>query len=101
MFFLSLLDTVHATLIGFSDVTISTALLREMLKFSELTSELNQPEAINLTNFLELSMHCLYNFLTNDPPQSNSEVPWEPMTSLSRHCLAIIYKRSVNPKISP
>ena len=101
MFFLSLLDTVHATLIGFSDVTISTALLREILKFSELTSELNQPEAINLTNFLELLMHCLYNFLTNDPPQSNSQVLWEPTTCLSRHCLAVIYKRSVNPKISP
>ena len=91
MFFLSLLDTVHATLIGFSDVTISTALLREILKFSELTSELNQPEAINLTNFLELLMHCLYNFLTNDPPQSNSQVLWEPTTCQSRHCLAIIY----------
>ena len=72
MFFLSLLDTVHATLIGLSDVTISTALLREILKFSELTSELNQPEAINLTNFLELLMHCLYNFLTNDPPHSQT-----------------------------
>ena len=84
MFFLSLLDTVHATLIGFSDVTISTALLREILKFSE-------PEAINLTNFLELLMHYLYNFLTNDPPQSNSQVPWEPTTCQSRHCLAIIH----------
>ena len=93
MFFLSLLDSVHATLIGFSDVTIGTALLREILKFSELTSELNQPEAINLINFLELLMHCLYNFLTNDPPQSNSQVPWEPTTCQSRHCLAIIYNQ--------
>ena len=98
MFFLSLLDTVHATLIGFSDVTISTALLREILKFSELTSELNQPEAINLTNFLELLMHCLYNFLTNDPPKLSSTVGTHnmPVTTLSCNHL-----RSVNPKISP
>ena len=49
--FLGLLDTVHATLIGFLDVTASTVLLRVI---SSQILPLNQTEAIDLTNFLEL-----------------------------------------------
>ena len=57
MIFLAILDAVHA-LIGFLDVTASTVLLR-VISFQNLP--LNQTEAINLTNFLELSMRCLNN----------------------------------------
>ena len=46
-----MLDTVHATLIGFLDVTASTVLLRVI---SSQILPLNQTEAIDLTNFLEL-----------------------------------------------
>ena len=69
MIFLGLLDTVHA-LIGFSDVTASTALLR-VISFQNLS--LNQTEAINPTNFLELSMRYLNNLITKDPSRSNSQ----------------------------
>ena len=44
----------HETLIGFSNVTASTVLLRVFLELS-----LNQTEAINLTNFLGRKMRCL------------------------------------------
>ena len=57
MIFLAILDTVHA-LIGFLDVTASTVLLRVI---SSQNLPLNQTEAINLTNFLELSMRFLNN----------------------------------------
>ena len=69
MIFLAILDTVHA-LIGFLDVTASTVLLR-VISFQNLP--LNQTEAINPTNFLELSMRCLKNLITKDPSRSNSQ----------------------------
>ena len=69
MIFLAILDTVHA-LIGFLDVTASTVLLR-VISFQNLP--LNQTEAINPTNFLELSMRCLNNLITKDPSRSNSQ----------------------------
>ena len=46
MVFLGLLNTVHETLIGFSDVTASTVLLKVI---SSHNLPLNQTEAINLT----------------------------------------------------
>ena len=46
MLFLSLLNTVHETLIRFSDVTANTLLLKVI---SSQNLPLNQPEAINLT----------------------------------------------------
>ena len=69
MIFLAILDAVHA-LIGFLDVTASTVLLR-VISFQNLP--LNQTEAINLTNFLELSMRCLNNLITKDASRSNSQ----------------------------
>ena len=69
MIFLAILDTVHA-LIGFLDATASTVLLR-VISFQNLP--LNQTEAINPTNFLELSMRCLNNLITKDPSRSNSQ----------------------------
>ena len=58
MVFLGLLYTFHETLIGLSDVTSSTVLLR-FISFQNLP--LKQTEEIHLTNFLELSMRCLNN----------------------------------------
>ena len=58
MVFLGLLYTFHETLIGLSDVTSSTVLLR-VISFQNLP--LKQTEAIHLTNFLELSMRYLNN----------------------------------------
>ena len=69
MIFLAILDTVHA-LIGFLDVTASTVLLR-VISFQNL--HLNQTEAINPINFLELSMRCLNNLITKDLSRSNSQ----------------------------